>query len=171
MPNKRHKRILVVDDDPVITSILATIFRSHYYDTATASSGEEAVQIAASFHPDCIVSDINMGALNGIDAAISILDFLPNCKVLFMSGNVNCRELVDGARAKGFRFEVLQKPAAPAELLNRISLMFSQPASHTDSHCVHHDCTFPTTAKKPGSESLDNCGTPLPYGASAKQTA
>ena len=50
------------------------------YETAQAYSGEEAVQVACSFQPDCIVSDVMMGEMNGIDAAIEILRTLPHCK-------------------------------------------------------------------------------------------
>jgi CheY-like chemotaxis protein len=60
MLNKKHK-ILVVDDQQAIVSARATILESQGYETASAFSGEEAVQVAYSFHPDCIVSDITMG--------------------------------------------------------------------------------------------------------------
>lgn len=122
--NKRHK-ILVVDDERAIVSLRATILRSEGYEAATAFSGEEAVRVACSFHPDCIVSDISMGAMNGIEAAIEILGGLPECKVLFVSGNARCRDLLGDAIAKGFRFEILSKPVPPRQLLDRISQIFS----------------------------------------------
>jgi CheY-like chemotaxis protein len=46
MLNIRHK-ILVVDDDRVIVSTCVTILKSQGYETATAYSGEEAVQVAS----------------------------------------------------------------------------------------------------------------------------
>jgi CheY-like chemotaxis protein len=60
MCNTRPK-ILVVDDEGGIRLTLAVIFAMHGYETATAFSGEEAVQVACSFHLDCIVSDVMMG--------------------------------------------------------------------------------------------------------------
>ncbi len=122
--NKRHK-ILVVDDERAIVSLRATILRSQGYEAATAFSGEEAVQVAISFRPDCIVSDVTMGAMNGIDAAIEILGGLPQCKVLFVSGNARCPDLMGDAIAKGFSFEILSKPVPPQQLLDRISQIFS----------------------------------------------
>ena len=128
----KHK-LLVVDDDLAIASTLAVIFKSHKYDAATAHSGEEAIEVARSFQPDCIVSDVMMGAMNGIEAALVILAALPKCKVLFMSGNAACqdllgRDLLVSARTKGFDFEVLQKPVPVPELLARISQVLSNPA-------------------------------------------
>src|ERR1035438_9017047 len=125
MLKKAHK-ILVVDDDQVIASTLAIILRSRSYETATAFSGEEAIQVASSFQPDCIVSDIAMGVMNGVEAAIEILGVLPRCKVFFISGNVCCADLLEKARAKGFDFEVLQKPLPPPEMLARIDQICSQ---------------------------------------------
>jgi len=105
------------------------IFESQSYETATAYSGEEAIQVAGSFHPDCIVSDVMMGAMNGIEAVIKILSVLPRCKVLFVSGSAAYCDLLRDARAKGFNFEVLQKPVPPPELLARISQVLLHPAN------------------------------------------
>jgi CheY-like chemotaxis protein len=127
-----HKhRILVVDDERAIASTLAAIFESQSYETATAYSGEEAIHVAGSFHPDFIVSDVMMGAMNGIEAAIEILSVLPQCKVLFISGNATYGDLLGDARARGFKFEVLQKPVALPELLTRISEVLLLPVSQT----------------------------------------
>jgi CheY-like chemotaxis protein len=128
MLKKAHK-ILVVDDDQVIASTLAIILRSRSYETATAFSGEEAIEVALSFQPDCIVSDIMMGKMNGIEAAMTILGVQPQCKVLFISGNAAYRDLVGrdlliDARAQGLNFEVLQKPVPPIDLLGRLSGLF-----------------------------------------------
>ena len=75
MLHKIHK-ILVVDDERAIAATLAKILDYRGYKTAKAYSGEEAVQLACSFQPDCIVSDVMMGKMNGIDAVIEILRYV-----------------------------------------------------------------------------------------------
>jgi CheY-like chemotaxis protein len=134
MLNKRHK-ILVVDDEQAIASTLATILGYQGYETATAYSGEEAIKVACSFQPNFILSDVMMGAMNGVEAAIEILHTLPKCRVLFISGNAGYRDLLKEARAEGFNFEVLEKPIPPPELLGRISQILSYRPDHraTDS--------------------------------------
>ena len=107
MLSESHK-ILVVDDEQAIVSVLSAVFEAQGYETATANSGEEEVQVASSFQPECIVSDVNMGAMNGIEAAIKVLGVLPKCKVLFMSGNAPCFDLLEDAIARGFHFGVSQ---------------------------------------------------------------
>ena len=130
MSQKKY-RILVVDDERGIVATLAEILESRGYEAATAFSGEEAIRVACSFRPDCILSDVTMGAMNGIDASIEILRALPACKVLLVSGDAGYGDLLEKARAKGFDLQVLLKPVHPIELLTRIAQML--PGSGTDS--------------------------------------
>ncbi len=116
----KKSRILVVDDERPIASVFATILAQEGYETATAYSGEEAVQAAPSFQPDFILSDVMMYQLNGIEAAMQILAILPQCKVLFMSGNCATPSLLERARAQGYQFELLEKPVQPKELLRKV---------------------------------------------------
>ena len=128
-PGKVKPRILVVDDECTIAVTLALILERQGYWTTTAYSGEEAVQVAPSFLPDLILSDVIMGAMNGIEAVTEILAILPRCKVLFISGNAAYVNLLEDARAKGFTFDFLSKPVPPLELLTRISHLLSEPAN------------------------------------------
>jgi two-component system OmpR family response regulator len=114
------RRILVVDDNRAITSLLTTALKRQGYETAAAYSGEEAIQVASSFRPDFIVSDVIMGGMNGVDAVLKILQTLPKCKVLFISG-AGYIEPLHQARSRGFDFELLLKPVPMLELLRRIS--------------------------------------------------
>lgn len=119
-------KILVVDDERAIASTLATILQTQGYETPVAFSGEEAVQVASSFQPNCIVSDVMTGAMNGIEAAIEILRALPYSKLLLISGNAGYGDLLEKARAEGFDFELLLKPVPPPELLARVEQICSQ---------------------------------------------
>jgi len=151
---KKRPKILVVDDERAIVTVLAAILESQGYETATAYSGEEAVQVACSFRPDCIVSDVMMGVMNGIEAAIEILGVLPQCKVLFVSGNALAETFWE-RHCEGFNFEILGKPVPATELLAKIAEIVSASGDQTDTCCSHHHCTFPMTSKKPGSVSSE----------------
>jgi len=123
---ERSPKILVVDDQASIALTLETILQRQAYETAVAHSGEEAIQVAYSYEPDFIISDVMMDGISGIEAVIRILGFQPHCKVLFFSGHANCQDLLGEARAQGFDFEVLAKPVEPKELLERIGSFFPQ---------------------------------------------
>ena len=117
----RRPKVLVVDDERPLTSLLACILERQGYETATAYNGAEAICAASSFQPDCLVTDIDMPVMNGVDAAIKILVVVPSCKVLCVSGHVSCSELMAQATARGYHFELLNKPVPPTKLLQKVA--------------------------------------------------
>lgn len=60
-------RVLAVDDEPQILRALATNLRARGYDVDLASTGEEALELAARHHPDVIVLDLGLPAMSGVD--------------------------------------------------------------------------------------------------------
>jgi CheY-like chemotaxis protein len=118
-PTKR--KILVIDDYARVASTFEIILKQAGFETVVASSGEEAVSVALSFAPDVVLSDFAMGDMNGVETAIKILNFQPNCKVLLISGYAGYIDIQAKLRARGFNFEVLAKPIPPPELLAKIS--------------------------------------------------
>lgn len=54
------KKILVIDDDPVIVNYLVNIFNDNGYETCTASNGVEALEAAKNEKPDLITLDLEM---------------------------------------------------------------------------------------------------------------
>jgi CheY-like chemotaxis protein len=67
-----------------------------------------------------LISDVIMGGLNGIDAAIRVRSLLPQIKVLLFSGQAATADLLEKARVKGYEFEILAKPVHPQDLLNKL---------------------------------------------------
>jgi CheY-like chemotaxis protein len=70
--------------------------------------------------PDLIISDVIMPDMNGIEAAIQIRKFLPECKILLFSGQAATADLLKTARAQGHEFEILAKPVHPQDLLAKL---------------------------------------------------
>ena len=56
----RGRRILVVDDDRLNVRILSNILKSEGYTLADADSGERALEVYESFHPDLVLLDLKM---------------------------------------------------------------------------------------------------------------
>ena len=65
-------RILVVDDEPQIRRALAVNLRARDYDVDLAESGEEALRLAATNHPDLILLDLGLPGIDGIDVVRGI---------------------------------------------------------------------------------------------------
>jgi DNA-binding response OmpR family regulator len=121
MPETQVKpKVLVADDERVIADTLAIILNQHGFEAIAVYNGEKAVEMAKSFQPDMLISDVIMTDLNGIDAAIKIRSILPSCKILLFSGQAATADLLDRARVQGHEFEILAKPVHPQDLLARL---------------------------------------------------
>ncbi|HYE26221.1 MAG TPA: response regulator [Clostridia bacterium] len=121
MSTAKGTKVLVVDDERIIALTTRAILDTNGYQTEIAFDGEEAVQVARRFRPEFLLTDVVMPRRNGIDAAIEIRKFLPNCKVLLFSGNATTTDLLEEAHSHGMRFDVLAKPVHPTDLLGRVS--------------------------------------------------
>jgi len=85
-------RILIVDDDVIISMRLEELLGSMGYDVVdVASSGKEGVEMAKKLNPDLILMDIVMpGEMDGIDAAEKIREDL-DIPVIFVTGHAKER--------------------------------------------------------------------------------
>jgi len=57
--------VLVVDDDPVVRDIIATLLEEDGYQVDTARDGEEGLRRATEHQPDAIILDVNMPVMDG----------------------------------------------------------------------------------------------------------
>src|SRR6266550_3468390 len=60
-------RVLVVDDEPQIRKTLEVNLRARRYDVDLASTGEEALELAARHHPDVVILDLGLPGIDGIE--------------------------------------------------------------------------------------------------------
>ena len=110
----------MADDERVIADTLSMILNQSGFDARAVYSGETALELASTFQPDMLISDVIMANLNGIDAAIRIRQLLPSIKVLLFSGQAATADLLEKARREGHEFDILAKPVHPQDLLNRL---------------------------------------------------
>lgn len=54
------KKILVIDDDPIIVKYLVTLLQDNGYDTCSAGGGVEAFEVLQQEKPDLITLDLDM---------------------------------------------------------------------------------------------------------------
>ena len=118
------KRILLVDDERAIADSLAFMLSHEGYDVKAVYSGGDAIDTAKQFKPELLITDVVMPGISGTEAAISISKFLPECKTLLFLDSVIGKELAESARARGFNFELIEKPLHPQELLQKIRSSF-----------------------------------------------
>ena len=113
-------KVLIADDEQVIADTLVMILHHGGFDARAVYTCEKAVELAPSFQPDILISDVLMAGLNGVDAAIKIRALLPHIRVFLLSGQSATTEMLTNSNAQHLGFEVLVKPVHPQELLGRL---------------------------------------------------
>ena len=121
------RRILVVDDEETIADTLALIFRSNGYDTHTAYSAEQALEMLETWPPDLAIIDVVLPGMNGIEFAIFLKASYPDIHFLLFSGQPGTGGLLEEAKKKGHLFEILAKPLHPTFMLATVANMLSNP--------------------------------------------
>jgi len=118
---KEKLKILVVDDDRRMVRTLSDILKVKGYEPIEAYSGEEAVVKSQEKGLDCVLMDIKMPGINGVEALHLIKTAAPNLPVVLMSAYA-AQEQVEEAKKQG-AYTVLTKPIDIQILLSFLSLL------------------------------------------------
>jgi signal transduction histidine kinase len=116
----RGRRILVVDDDRLNVRILSNILKSEGYTLADADSGERALEVYESFHPDLVLLDVMMPGMNGFETCRALRQSHggETAPVIFITAKSESDDVVEGLNAGGVDY--LPKPFRAKEALARI---------------------------------------------------
>ena len=122
-------RILVVDDEPDITALVAYHLARAGYRVSTAANGTEALKLARTERPDLVILDLMLPGASGYDvlAGLRRLDETRDVGVILLTAR---REEVD--RIRGLTLgadDYLTKPFSPAELSLRVAALLRRLAA------------------------------------------
>ena len=99
-------RILIADDNPLIRHQLRTLLEKHADWTVCdeAADGLEAVEKAASLHPDVVLLDISMPNLDGLTAAPLMREKAPDSAILILTfhESLNLARIAANAGVSGY---------------------------------------------------------------------
>ena len=114
-------KVLIVDDNQEIASIVQTILEDEGFEIRTAMDGEEGFQVFLEFDPDIIITDIQMPRESGIELMTHIRRFNPLVKNIYMSGDLRSFwPLLEEEREK-YSVSLLEKPFSRDELMGLVS--------------------------------------------------
>lgn len=121
-------QFLIVDDSRMSRLILQGLVRQHHPDwnVLHASSGEEALRIAAEQPIDLVSMDFNMEGLNGLDAALALRQQRPDLPIALMTANV---QTVVQQRARDAGLLFLAKPITAESVHQMAALLSTRPGA------------------------------------------
>ncbi|ALG67464.1 sigma-54-dependent transcriptional regulator [Beggiatoa leptomitoformis] len=110
----RPLRILLVDDDAFILTLMSAWLEDAGYEVATVESGEKAVLELPLFRPHLVVTDLRMDGMDGIALLKQIQDYNTILPVIMLSGSAQISDAVRATHQGVFEF--LTKPVDPEDL-------------------------------------------------------
>jgi DNA-binding response OmpR family regulator len=78
-------RILIVEDDRRVSSLLADLLRSDHA-VRVVDNGETAVETLASDRPDIVLLDVNLPGVSGLEVLRHVRAYDPNVPVIMITG-------------------------------------------------------------------------------------
>lgn len=129
---RKEPYILVVDDDPDMLEIITTVLDTQPYRLRTARDGMECLELAEEEIPDLLILDLLMPRMDGFGV---IRELRSSPKYANLSIIILTTVIEDASRRRyeletGMGMDVqdyIEKPVAPAELLNRVKAILEQP--------------------------------------------
>jgi two-component system, NtrC family, response regulator HydG len=117
-------KILVVDDDRRIVKTTCDILKIKGHEPIAAYSGEEGVEKVRDNTPDCVLMDIKMTGINGVEAMIRMKQIIPGLPVVLVSAYA-ADEILEEAKGAG-AYAVLSKPLNFPTILSFLSLLYKE---------------------------------------------
>lgn len=115
--NKQY-RLLVVDDEQDVLSLLETLLKKDGHEVETATSGEEALTKMEENIPDLVITDLYMDGMNGMQLMESIHSKTPLLPVIILSGQAQIRDAVKATHMGSTAF--LTKPIDKDKLSEQV---------------------------------------------------
>lgn len=109
-------KLLVVDDENNIVTLLKDFFELEDFLVYTASNGKEAIE-KVNLNPDLILLDVHMPEMDGIEVCKKIRAFV-SCPILFLTAKIEERDRIKGLMVGGDDY--ILKPFSIEELHARV---------------------------------------------------
>ncbi|MES2496574.1 MAG: response regulator [Pseudomonadota bacterium] len=98
----------IVDDDPAVRHTIATILRAAGFSPHQYATADELLGTIDSLEPGCIITDVNMPGLSGIELLLSLKESGVELPVIVISGQADIPMAVEAIKAGAVEF--LEKP-------------------------------------------------------------
>ncbi|WP_353989311.1 response regulator transcription factor [Pediococcus argentinicus] len=139
-------KVLVVDDEPAIVTLITYNLEQAGYDTIEANNGRDAVEIAQKNQIDFILMDIMLSELDGLDALKQIRKFDEYVPIVMITAKSSEIDKIMGLELGADDY--LTKPFSPHELISRMKAILRRTSRNseqaTDLKSANHNVQMGT---------------------------
>jgi len=120
------RKVLLIDDEPHVISVLKHFLIKSGYEVDTASNGFEALQKVEKQMPDAIVSDIQMPKMSGLEFSQQFRsDFAESDSLIIIMTSRTEQDFRDKAGTLE-NVEFFEKPLSPKKMVIRLKKYFEE---------------------------------------------
>jgi DNA-binding response OmpR family regulator len=117
-------KVLVIDDETRFLETTRKLLERRGFETLTASSGMQAVDIVAAEPVDVVILDVKMPGLDGIEALKKIKEMRPAAEVIMLTGHVSLESAMDGLKYGACDY--VMKPCDIEDLVAKIRAAYEK---------------------------------------------
>ena len=128
-------RVYIVEDDASVSESIAQLLRMHEYHAATFTSAEAFLAAAQPGWPGCLILDIRLPGLNGLDLQASLAGRGIQLPVIIITGHGDTSN--SRAAFKAGAVDFLEKPIDPDALLEAVAAAVNTDASRQRNNAEH----------------------------------
>lgn len=139
-------RILVVDDEPHILSLVTRGLRAEGYDTVVCEDGPTALERALAGDIDLIVLDVGLPGMDGFDVLRALRDAGERMPVIMLTARSSAHDAVEGLDAGASDY--VAKPFSVAELLARVRSRLREATGALTTELVSDDVALDILARR-----------------------
>jgi len=111
-------KILAIDDDSIIRTLLTNILTKAGYEVVTAADGESGLELAVSTNPDLVVTDFQMPGISGLEVLTELQRTQPGLPVILLTAHGDVALTIKSIQLGAYDF--IEKPIQMQELLDVI---------------------------------------------------
>ncbi len=121
MRSHRYMKVLIVDDDEKLASLIQEVLDSEGYETRRARDAQHGYWTYLLFNPDLVITDIEMPEESGLEMMNRIRRCNPQVKTIYMSADLSPWGALLETEKRRYQVSPMQKPFSRIELMELVS--------------------------------------------------
>lgn len=127
MPDEETISLHIVDDDGLVQNSLVALLQGAGYNVLAFTSGIEFLKALPGLNPDCVILDVRMPQMNGLDVLKKLKQNHPETPVVMMSGFADVSMAVKAMQSGASEF--VEKPFQAKDVLDTIERVLEASSS------------------------------------------
>jgi len=127
MPDEEKVSLHVIDDEELVRKSLVAVLQNAQYDVQAFASGVEFLKALPGLNPDCVILDVRMPQMSGLDVLEILKQNHPETPVVMMSGFADVSMVVKAMQSGASDF--VEKPFQAKDVLDTLERVLQTSSS------------------------------------------